>query len=461
MGDFAANKDVSMLTGDPKKAIRHLSGPIAVALLLQQGNSMVDTLWVTGLGSSAMAALGVVSPFYSVIIGIGSGMAIGASAAIARNIGMKRKANADKVAAQSLLLIAVLSLIMTPLMMLTARPLLMMAGSPLTIEASMDYAMPLYFSSFALMMSCMVPGLLRGEGAAKKSMYTQIAMAVTNIILDPIMIYTLDMGVAGAAWATVIACIVASAMGLYWYIRGRTFVSLRFSAMRKFDRTCMKDILSVGLPQSLEFSAMYLFNVIYNLCILMVSTPGVLAAYTVVWRIINMVTIPVQAMGGAVVSACSAEYGMKRYDMISKAFSFSVRASLICTSVLTAAVIILADPIASVFTYAPDMQMHHGEMVTITRILMLCVPVFSLIYVGSSLLQAVNRSKVSMWSSILRNILITIAFVTAAFLIGTTVSLWVALSSVEVFGGLLMWYLARMVLKNLSRKDKPELRGLD
>ncbi|MFA6805133.1 MAG: MATE family efflux transporter, partial [Candidatus Methanomethylophilaceae archaeon] len=224
-----ATKDVKTMLGDPRKAILVLSIPIAVAFLVQYSNNLVDSLWVTGLGAEAMAALGLVNPVYSVIISVGNGMAVGVSAAMARNIGMGRKGRAEAIASQTIILIVLLALIMTPILILTAEPVLMIIGAADTIDASMAYAIPLYLSSFIIMMSSAMSGMLRGEGAVRKSMYIQVMAAAVNIVLDPILIYWAGMGVAGAAWATVIACAASILLGLLWYSRKTLFITLRRS----------------------------------------------------------------------------------------------------------------------------------------------------------------------------------------------------------------------------------------
>lgn len=445
-----ATKDVKTMLGDPRKAILVLSMPIAVAFLVQYSNNLVDSLWVTGLGAEAMAALGLVNPVYSVIISVGNGMAVGVSAAMARNIGMGRKGRAEAIASQTIILIVLLALIMTPILILTAEPVLMIIGAADTIDASMAYAIPLYLSSFIIMMSSAMSGMLRGEGAVRKSMYIQVMAAAVNIVLDPILIYWAGMGVAGAAWATVIACAASILLGLLWYSRKTLFITLRRSDLR-VDLEAIREIMVVGFPQTLELMLMSLFNIVYNLCIIFVSSSAVMAIYTVVWRIVYLVIIPAEAVGGAMVSACSAEFGMKRYDMIKKAFRFSTKFSLITTIVLSVLVILLADPLASLFTYAPDMQALHGEMVRFTRIMFLCVPLLAMVFVGSSLLQAVSRSGISMWSSLIRNIALSAAFIAVTFTVGTLSGLWWAISIVEMLGGILMWYLAEYALKSLGK----------
>jgi putative MATE family efflux protein len=400
-----------------------------------------------------MAALGLVFPIYAVIIGIGAGLGIGTSAAIARKIGMGRAEDANGIAVQSLLLCLIVSAVATPILLITAQPVLVAIGAGPTIETSMEYAVPLYLSTFLILISGVMSGILRGEGAVRRSMYIQVLGSITNLVLDPIFIYTFDMGVAGAAWATVVAFAVSIIAGLYWYLLKKDmFIKFKRSNLR-FNKPHQKEILSVGLPQSFEFSVMNLFNITFNFCIILIGTTDAMAIYTVAWRIVYMILIPAQAMGGAIVSACSAEYGMKRYDMIRKAYAFSVKSSVLLLAVLSLAMALLAGPIASVFTQSSDMQYLHDEMVTLLYIFAIFIPFMSLVFVGSSLLQAVNRSKVALVSSFIRNLVLAIAFLLATYTVGTLTSLWWSMTSVEIFGGLLMGYWAYIVLKDAAKKD--------
>lgn len=457
--EVPVTKGVEVMLGDPKKAIIAFSIPIAVALFAQQSNNLVDSFWVTGLGAEAMAALGLVFPVYAVIIGIGNGLGIGTSAAIARNIGMGKAENAGGIAVQSLVLCVIAAIFATPLLLITAEPLLIAIGAGPTIEASMEFAVPLYISTVLIFVSGVMSGILRGEGAIKRSMHIQVTASVANLILDPIFIYTLDMGVGGAAWATVAAFSISVIMGFYWYLSKKDmFLKLRRQDLR-FNRTYQKEILSVGLPQSAEFSVMNIFNVTFNFCIIMVGTTDAMAIYTVAWRIVYLIMIPAMAFGGAIVSSCSAEFGMKRYDMIRKAYGFSVKMSVLLLAGLSLIMVLLADPIASVFTQSADMQYLHGDMVVLLYIFSLFVPIMSLVFVGSSLLQALNRSKVALISSFVRNLVLAVMFVICAYWIGTLTSLWWAMTVAEIFGGALMGYWAYIALKDAAKRDGGPIRS--
>ena len=446
-------KGVEVLLGDPKKAIAAFSIPIMIALLAQYSSILIDSFWVTGLGADAMAALGLVSPVFTILIGIGSGLGVGTAAAIARMIGKGRSEEAGGIAVQSLILCVIIAAAATPILLLTAKPVLVAIGAGTTIDASMAFATPLYICSVLVLMSGVMSGILRGEGAARRSMYIQVIGAMTTMVLDPIFIYYLDMGVAGAAWATSTAFGISILIGLYWYlVKKDMFLKLRRYDLR-LNFGYQKEVLYVGLPQSAEFTVMGLFNVIFNSCVIMVGSTDVMAIYTVAWRIMYIILIPAQAMGGAIVSACSAEFGMKRYDMIRTAYRHSVKMSLIVLTLLSVALALLAEPISSVFTQAPNMQYLHGEMVRMLYIFASFMPIMSLIYVGSSLLQALNRSKISLLSTFIRNLTLAIAFLVAAYWVGSLTSLWAAMGLTEIFGGLLMGYWAFVVLKEVAKRD--------
>jgi putative MATE family efflux protein len=451
--DGVVSKGVDVLLGNPKKAIVAFSIPIAVALLAQQSNNLVDSFWVINLGGDALAALGLVSPIFSIIIGVANGIAIGASAAIARKIGMGRADEAGGIAVQSLILGAIVALILTPLLLLTARPVLMAIGAGSTIDLSMEFAVPLYICTILIFLSAIMSGILRGEGAANKSMYIQVVGAVTNLVMDPILIYGLDMGVAGAAWATAFAFGISIVIGLYWYLSKKNmFLQLRRRDLR-INIPYQKEILSVGIPQSTEFVMMGLFNVGFNFCVILVGGTDMMGVYTVAWRITYMLFVPAQALGGAIVSACSAEFGMKRYDMISTAYRYAVKLSLIILTALTVIMVILADPIASAFTTDPNIQYLHSDMVVMLYVFASFIPIMSLIFLGSSLLQALKRGGVSLMSSFIRNLMLAVMFLAATYWIGTPMSLWLAIAVTEICGGLLMGYWAYVVLKDTARKD--------
>ena len=450
---MSSEGNVEILLGNQRRGLIALAVPLGIALLIQHVNSFVDTLWVSGLGSDHMAAVGIISPVYVAIVGVGNGLGIGISAAISRYIGKGDHASANRMAAQGLMIAAAVALGSTAVLLVTAEPVLRMFGAGEILPLCMDYAIPIYAGTTFIMLSGVMSGMLRGEGAAKRSMYIQTAGAIVNIILDPILIYTFGMGVTGAAWATVIALAVSSAIPFYWYlIKKDTFVMIRRSDF-VMDRSARYDILSVGLPEMLELSLMSLFNVVLNYFVIMCGGTDGVAIFTTSWKVVSICLVVPQAIGGALVSVCSAEYGMRRFDSIKDAYRYSITVTLAAMVVISLTAAILSGPIATLFTLGENtIQLRSGLQ---QLLLCMCVlmPFFSLVYPSSSLMQALRKAGQAMVNTILRNFLIIALFAAVAFTTADLRWIWYMLIVSESIGGLMMLSNAVIVLKDTLRKE--------
>ena len=448
---------VRVLLGDQRKGVITLCIPIAIALLIQNLNNIVDSFWVSDLGQNPMASLGIVYPIYCILIGIGNGLGIGVSAAIARNIGKKDHDEANGVAAQSLVLTLIISIVMTAVLVVTAEPVINIMGGGDMMEACLEYGLPIYLGSFFIILSGVMSGMMRGEGAARRSMVIQVVGAAINIVLDPVMIFWMDMGVAGAAWATVIAFIVSSVMGFYWYLKSRDMY-IRFERKNfGINTRQMKEILNVGLPESIELTVMNFFNIFLNMFVVMCAGTAGLAVYTMVWRIGYLVVIPAQAMGGAMVAICAAEYGMKEFDMIRDAYRFTMKRAFLM--VLTFCVIfgLCSGLLADMFIRTEDMQFMHDEMIEFTYSMSVFMPFFAMVYVGSSLMQSIEKAGQAMINTLVRNIVVTIAYAVVAMVVmGDLTEIGIALIIVESLGGLAMLVHGHIVLEKVAAQKIAE-----
>lgn len=441
------------LLGDQRKGVIALAIPIGIALFFQQLNNIVDSLWVSGLGGAAMGALGIIYPIYTILTGIGNGLGIGVGAAIARNVGMRNHADANRSAAQGIVITVIVALVLTPFLLITAEPSMGLMGAGDTVDECMAYALPIYSCCFFVILSGVMSGMLRGEGAAKRSMVIQVTGALVNIVLDPVLIYGLDMGVAGAAWATVAAFVVSCAIAAYWYLSDNgMYISMRRPDFRP-DGRIMRGIMSVGGPEALELSIMYFFNILLNYLVIEVGGTDMVGLYSTGWRIANFIVIIAQAMGGALVAVCAAEYGMKRFDMIRDAFRFTVVSSILWTIGFSVLLALGSGLLAGVFTHSEDLQYLHGETATMFLFFALFMPVMSMVYTGSALLQAINRASGAMVNSLARNIILVGTFYVATICVGTLTSLWWAMALSEIVGGVMMGVHAYVVLRRTEARE--------
>lgn len=233
---------VKTLIGDPKKAIVKLSIPMIIAMSVQTIYSLIDTYWISGLGADALAAMGFVFPFFFISMAISNGIGIGGGAAISRRIGSKDKAGADNAAVHTIIITVLLSIIFTILFYLFAPQLFILSGAGKTTELAVAFVRVIFLGSVAIFFSSVANSILRSEGDSKRAMRAMIISAVLNMVLDPIFIYNLNMGIAGAAWATLLSIIISSLMMANWlFFRKDTYVSFNFKNFR-FEKSIVKEI---------------------------------------------------------------------------------------------------------------------------------------------------------------------------------------------------------------------------
>ena len=150
------------------------------------------------------------------------------------------------------------------------------------------------------------------------------------------------------------------------------------------------------------------------------------------------------------VAVCAAEYGMKRFDMIRDAFRYSVRTSVIWTVGLSVVLALGAGVLSSVFTVSDDLAYLHDDMTQMLYFFALFLPVMSLVYTGSALMQSIDKATGGMMNSLARNIILSLTFVVATLTFGT---LWWGMAFSEILGGVMMGVHAMVVLRRTEARE--------
>ena len=208
-----ANKNVELMRGEPERAVKKLAIPIMISMILTALYNIVDGIWVAGLGPTAIAGIGFVTPIFMILNGASVGLGNGATSSISRFIGAKNKEMATESATQSLFIFLIASVALTIIFLIIQEPLLKSYGATgQTLKEAIAYATPLFLGLVALMFGNGCSGILRGEGDMKRAMYVVVATVILNASLDPIFIYTLGLGSAGASLATISSANFSSAV---------------------------------------------------------------------------------------------------------------------------------------------------------------------------------------------------------------------------------------------------------
>ena len=446
------------LGNDPVgRLVLRLALPTMLAQLVNVLYSIVDRIYISNIpevGELALAGVGVCGPIVTLLSSFATLVGLGGSPIMAMRMGAGRKEEAGRILNTCFLLLLGLSAALTVGFLLMKNHLLQWFGtSPSTFGYGNTY-LTIYIAGtlFALMAAGMNSFLIC-QGFSGLGMFTVLLGAVMNIVLDPIFIFLCDMGVAGAAWATVIAFVVSCAMASFWYLRSREmYITIRRSDYRPDARVC-RGILSVGGPEALELSIMYLFNIFLNYMVIECGGTDMVGLYSTGWRVANFILIIAQSMGGAMVAVCAAEYGMRRFDMIWDAFRFSVGRSVVWTIVLSVVLVLGSGLLASVFTVSDDLAYLHDETARMFLFFALFLPVMSLVYTGSSLMQSIDKASGAMVNSLARNVIMSLAFLAATVTFGTLTSLWWAMALSEILGGVMMGAHAWLVLRRTEARE--------
>lgn len=442
---------VALLTGDPKRAILKLSIPMIAAMLLMSTYNLVDAIWVAGLGSDALAAVGFMTPVFMILMGLSVGLGAGVTSAIARRIGAGNREGADNTAVHAILLSLTLSAALTLPLILLAGPVAVLLGAGDTTGLATVYGQTLFTGTVFVLFTNIAYAILRAEGDMKRTMYAMGASSIINIVLDPILIYGAGMGIAGAALATVISIALVSVVILFWFfVRKDTYVSL---SRRVFspDLSTIIDILKVGLPASLEFFLMSALAIIINSLLVGISGTDAVAIYTTGWRVVMFAIIPFVGISTAVVSVCGAAYGARKYEHLKTAHTFSVWLGVVIAIAMSAITWLIAPQIALIFTYSPESAHLAPGIVVFLQIMCLFYPFVPPGIMSGSIFQGTGKGTTSLAISVLRNLLFIALFTwVLAIPMGMgEAGVWWGIVAGDILGGIVGYLWARLYIARL------------
>ena len=450
-----ANKNVELMRGNPEKAVKTLAIPIMISMLLTASYNIIDGIWVAGLGQAAIAGIGFVTPIFMILNGVSVGLGSGATSSISRFVGAKNHEGANKSAAHALLIFLVASIILTAILLLVQEPLLRAYGaSGQNLAEGIKYGTPLFAGLIAFMFGNGGSGILRGEGDMKRAMYAMIVSVVLNAILDPIFIYVLGLGSAGASLATIVSALGSASVILYWLlVKKDTYVNVSLREF-KFDSKIAKDILKVGIPASMD---MFMMSLAVSLYLVFISTIGGeygIASFTSGQRLYLFAIMPLTAIGSAVAAVSGSAYGAKNGDYLSRAHLYGVKFGIAFGTAVTIILVAFAPQLATLFAYTKETAVLVPEITRFLRIASLCLPLTGAGMTSSFMYQGIGRGTISLMWTIIREVIFT---VTATYTLGIVlgwglVGIWTGLALGRTLASILNLAFARFTIRKVQEK---------
>ena len=345
-----------MLTEPIHTLIPKMAIPTIVAFLINSIYSLADTYFVSSLGTNATAAVSVNASLDQLIMMTGSLLAVGANSYIARLLGQNNEKKASQVLSTAFFLAAGMGLTLTIFGNLFMVPMVRLLGATPTCEQySIDYATYVLFAAPFMASNFVMNQCLRSEGSATLSMVGMGFGGILNCVLDPIFIFGLDMGVAGASLATAISKVVSFAILIFPYVTKRSLLHL---SIRNFkpEKTTMVEIISVGSSSMFRSGLAVVAAIMLNKLAGNISD-SVLAGIGVCTKVMMFPFSIILGFGTGFQPVAGFNWGAKRYDRVRESYKFCSRVAVIGSIILAAVVLVFAEGIIVLFAGTdPEMQ---------------------------------------------------------------------------------------------------------
>ena len=418
------------------KLIWNMSLPIIASMLVQALYNIVDSWFVSRVSEQALTAVSLAFPAQNLMIGLATGTAVGVNALMGRALGAGLRERADKVANNGVFL-AVVGFVISALLGLTCSDLFFRSQTQVEsiIQMGNDYLRIVTIGSLGMFCQIMYERLLQGTGRSILSMYTQGLGAIINIILDPIFIFGLKMGVAGAAVATIIGQFCGCALAIYFNHKKNTDITLSLRGFRPNWRL-IGEIYAIGLPSVIMIAIGSVMTFLMNKILITYHAAHETAAtaFGVYFKLNSFIFMPIFGLNNGVIPIVAYNYGAQNRRRMMATIKRS--ALYACCIMVFGTVLfwVIPDTLLRLFD-ASDVMLAAGVPALRIISLSFCMA-GACIALGSSF-QALGKSMYSMITSIVRQLvfLIPIAYVLARYgaSVGNSDLVWWCYPLAEIF----------------------------
>lgn len=330
-----------------------LSVPAILGMLSNALYHVVDSIYIGRLGTQSIGAIAVAFPIFALIGAVGISFGVGTGSFISRALGKGNKQQADRATAAGFLSVVVAGLSLTAFGLAFLDPVLRLFGATDTIlPQARAYSVVMISGSTITMLKIYFNNLVRAEGNTRWSMVGMMSGAFLNIILDPILIFGFDMGIQGAAIATVISQGVGLTLLAGYFVKRHSFVRFRPWDLR-VGAAAYQDMLGTGAP-------MFFRQAMGSFAIALLNNSAApygdaaVGATGVVLRVLVFGMMPVYGFGQGYQPVAGYNYGRGEFDRLFEAMRLSLTWTTLYTTALAAVAMVFAPQIISLFSSDPE-----------------------------------------------------------------------------------------------------------
>lgn len=456
-------KNNALATEPVGKLLVKLAIPTVTAQIINMLYNIVDRIYIghiPGIGADSLTGVGVCMPLIMIVSAFAALVGFGGAPRASIFMGKKDTVSAERTLGNCFTMQIIISVILTTLLLIFNRRLLLSFGaSENTIGYAVEYMNIYAAGTIFVQMTLGMNMFITAQGFAKTGMLSVVIGAVANIILDPIFIFALDMGVSGAAIATVISQALSCLWVLVFLFGKKTNLKIRFSYM-KLKPGIIFPSLALGLSSFIMQSSESVISICFNSSLLKYGGDIAVGAMTILTSVMQFAMLPLQGLGQGAQPIISYNYGAGNQKRIKAAFKLLLKLSVCYSVALWLFVMIFPGVFASMFTSEPQLLEFTK---TALRIYVACLFLFGIQIACQSTFTAIGNAKASIVVAVVRKFVLLLPLIyilpliftqdkTSAVYLAEPVADFIAVA----FTSILFTFQFKKILRSISDKGKTE-----
>ena len=388
-----------------------LALPAILAQIINVLYNMVDRMYIGHIpkvGPSALTGVGVTMPVIMAISAFAALVSMGGAPRASIMLGRGEHPKAEKILGNCTVMLVIMAIILTAVFLIWGEPILMVFGaSEATIGYALDYMRIYALGTIFVQLALGLNAFINAQGYAKIGRITVAIGALCNIVLDPIFIFSMSMGVKGAALATIISQAISSIFVVYFLTSKRSGLRIKLDNL-KLDFQVILPCLALGLsPFIMQFTESVI-SVCFNTSLLKYGGDIAVGSMTILTSVMQFSMLPLQGLTQGAQPIISFNYGAENIDRVKRAFKLLLKISLSYSMLLWAVAMFIPDTFIYIFT-------SHGELATYTRwairIYMAASGIFGIQIACQQTFIAIGNAKTSVFLAVLRKVLVLIPLI--------------------------------------------------
>ena len=406
------NEDKDFLGKEPVgKLLLKLALPTVTAQIINMLYNIVDRIYIghiPEIGEAALTGVGVCMPLIMIVTAFSAFAAYGGAPRTSIYMGQGDHDSAEKTLGNCFAVQFIISVLLTAALLLWNRDFLMAFGaSDKTIGYGVEYMNIYAIGTIFVQMTLGMNAFITAQGFARTGMFSVLIGAVANIVLDPIFIFGFNMGVAGAAWATIISQAMSCAWVLLFLCGKKTHLRLRVKYMR-LSRKIVLPSLALGLSSFIMQASESIISICFNSSLQSYGGDIAVGAMTILTSVMQFAMLPLQGLGQGAQPIISYNYGARNPERVKAAFKLLLKSSLVYSTLLWALVMLFPQAFAAMFTSSETLMTFTQKAL---RIYMACLLLFGIQIACQMTFTSLGNAKASILVAVMRKFILLIPLI--------------------------------------------------